>query len=40
MVRHVKATSATEEDIQFLIDETQSDRNLVLAALRDNGVEV
>ena len=40
MVRHVKATSATEEDIQFLIDETQSDRDLVLAALRDNGVEV
>ena len=40
MVRHVKATSATEEDIQFLIDETQSDRNLVLTALRDNGVEV
>ena len=40
MVRHVKATSATEEDIQFLINETQSDRNLVLAALRDNGVEV
>ena len=40
MVRHVKATSATEEDIQFLIDETQSNRNLVLAALRDNGVEV
>ena len=40
MVRHVKATSATEEDIQFHIDETQSDRNLVLAALRDNGVEV
>ena len=40
MVRHVKATSATEEDIQFLIDETQSDRDLVLTALRDNGVEV
>lgn len=40
MVKHVHATTATKQDVDFLMDETQSTREFVTAALRELGVEV
>lgn len=40
MARHVNATSASQADIIFLAEETQTDDRFVVETLRENGIEV
>lgn len=40
MARHVNATSASQADIVFLAEETQTDDRFVVETLRENGIEV
>jgi cysteine synthase len=39
-VKHVKATSANENDIQYLIDETKSNREFVVQALKNLNISL
>ncbi|MGK0466375.1 2-amino-4-oxopentanoate thiolase subunit OrtB [Clostridium sp.] len=39
-VKHVEATSANEDDIQYLIDETKSDRKFVVQELEDLNISL
>jgi len=39
-VKHVQATSANENDIQYLIDETKSNREFVVAALKELNINL
>ncbi len=38
--QHVHATTATEEDIHYLMAETRKDREFVIAALKENNIEI
>lgn len=39
-VQHVKATSASEEDIEYLMSETKKDREFVVNTLKENNIKI
>lgn len=38
--RQAGATSATDQDVEYLMEETRTDQEFVVTALRENGVKV